>query len=39
MDSDPRKTTLARASSTYKRRPVLSSEKAPHKNMTVTVKE
>jgi hypothetical protein len=42
MDSDPRKTTLARASSIYKKnknRPVLSSERAPHKNKTVTVKE
>jgi hypothetical protein len=36
-DWDPRKTTLARANSIYKDRPVLSSESAPHKNKTVTV--
>jgi hypothetical protein len=38
-DSDPRKTTLAKDSSIYKKRPVLSSERAHHKNNTVTVKE
>jgi hypothetical protein len=35
----PRKTSLARASSIKKDRPVLSSERAPHKNKTVTAKE
>jgi hypothetical protein len=30
---------LARASSIYKRKPVLLSERAPHKNKTVTVKK
>jgi hypothetical protein len=38
MDSDPRKTALARTSSIYKR-PVLSSERAPHKNKALTVKQ
>jgi hypothetical protein len=38
-DSDPRNTALARASSIYKWQPVLSSERAPHKNKTVTVKQ
>jgi hypothetical protein len=38
--SDPRKTTLARASSIYiKYRTVLSSERAPNKNKTVIVKQ
>jgi hypothetical protein len=38
MDIHP--TALARASSIYtKDRPVLSLERAPHKNKTVTVKE
>jgi hypothetical protein len=31
-DSDPRMTALGRDSSIYKNRPVLSSERAPHKN-------
>jgi hypothetical protein len=39
MDSDPRKTVLARASSIYKDRPILSPERTPHKNKTVTLKE
>jgi hypothetical protein len=34
-DPDPRKTALAKASSIYKRL-VLSSQRAPHKNKTVT---
>jgi hypothetical protein len=38
-DTDLRKTALARTSSIYKGRPVLSSERALHKNMTVTVKQ
>jgi hypothetical protein len=37
--TDPRKTMLARASTIYKDRPVLSSERAPHKDRNVTVKE
>jgi hypothetical protein len=36
-DSDPRMTALARASSSCKRRPVLSSEKAPYINKPATV--
>jgi hypothetical protein len=35
-DSDPRKTTLARASSTYKRQTRPCVREAPHKNKTVT---
>jgi hypothetical protein len=38
-DSDPRKTALARASSIYKDRPILSSERAPDESKTVTVKQ
>jgi hypothetical protein len=38
-DSDLRKTTLARATSYTKDRPVLSSERALHESKTVTVKE
>jgi hypothetical protein len=38
-DSEPRKTALARASSICKIGPVLSSERASHKNKTVTVKQ
>jgi hypothetical protein len=38
-DSEPRKTTLARPSAYAKDRPVLSSERAPCKNKTITVKE
>jgi hypothetical protein len=37
-DFDPRKISLARASSIFSR-PVLSSERTPHKHKTVTVKE
>jgi hypothetical protein len=37
--SDPRKTALARASSIYKSRPVLSSEREPQGNKTLTVKQ
>jgi hypothetical protein len=36
--SDPRKTALARTSRIKKYRSVLSSERAPQKNKTVTVK-
>jgi hypothetical protein len=36
-DSDRRKTTLARASTYIKDEPILSSERAPYKNKTVTV--
>jgi hypothetical protein len=40
MDSDQTKTALARASRIYiKDRPVLSSERAPHRNNTVTVEQ
>jgi hypothetical protein len=38
-DSDPRKTALPRPAAYTKDRPVLSSERATHKNKTVTVKE
>jgi hypothetical protein len=36
---DPRKTALARPAAYTKARPVLSSERAPHKSKTVTVKQ
>jgi hypothetical protein len=39
-DLNPKKLRwLARASSIYKRQTVLSSERAPHKNKTITVKK
>jgi hypothetical protein len=38
-DSDPRKTALARPAAYTKDRPAISSERAPHESMTVTVKE
>jgi hypothetical protein len=38
-DSDPRKTALAKPAAYTQNRPVLSSERAPHKNKTVTVKQ
>jgi hypothetical protein len=38
MDSDPRKTALARASSIYKRQTRPRRQRAHHKNKTVTVK-
>jgi hypothetical protein len=36
---DPRNIALARASSIYKNRPILSSERVPNRNKTVTVDE
>jgi hypothetical protein len=39
MGLGPEKGYLARTSSIYKNRPVLSSERAPHRNKTVTGKE
>jgi hypothetical protein len=39
MDSDPRRTALVKTSSIYKDRTVLSSERAPHNNKTLSIKQ